>query len=128
MRETNKMKNAELLTRFELVYDGENQGVGIFYGLDDVGLHSTMKEALLRPFHDELAMPSEKVVEAKKKRLRTKSYFKPEGLKQFSEELRLLQETIEDYCFDVETVKLPLEDVSTKDIVFQDQYQVVIAV
>lgn len=122
------MKNAELLTRFELVYDGENQGVGIFYGLDDVGLHSTMKEALLRPFQEELVTPSEKAFETKKKALHTKSYFKPEGLKQFKEELKVLQETIEDYCFDVETVKIPLEDVPTKDIVFQDQYQVVVAV
>lgn len=116
----------DVLTRFELSFEGENQGTGIFHGIGDIGLPEDIEQAIIKPFEEQLPIPNEIIFGEKGSLIKTKSYFKPEGLQKFEKELQTLKEAIESCLFDVDKIEISLSNVSLEDIVYQDEYQMLI--
>lgn len=111
-----------ILTRFELSFDGQPQGVGMFQGLPDVGLTVPQYSKALSLFED---LPSP-YIDLRDCDFETVSFwFTPAGVKRFSGAIRELRRAISDYGW--ELLKAEIDD-QYVDPIYEDAYQMAVPV
>lgn len=111
-----------ILTRFELSFDGQPQGVGMFQGLPDVGLTVPQYSKALSLFED---LPSP-YIDLRDCNFETVSFwFTPNGLITFSPKIKRLREAITPHSWDL--IKAEIDD-QYVDPVYKDRYQMAVPV
>lgn len=110
------------ITRFELLFDGDYQNIGIFQGAKDVGVELDMGV-----FDDQLAMPNYESMSVDRSIGYAASFFTEEGLKQFHGAIQMAMSAIhrEENGWEVIEIK---EEVKEKDsrVLYQDNHQVIL--
>lgn len=110
----------ETYYRYGLFYDGEYQGVGIFFGIAELNLGEQKENELLAPFNDGLKMPA-----FKDTRDDLAFLFTAKGHEKFHDALEsLLHAYEESFLFEA---RLDIfEGISENDIVYKDEYQIAV--
>lgn len=115
------------LTRFELTYCGEPQGIGLIQGLKDLGMSEEKIDDLIRVFDKDLVIPSFSSFELDARSFYAASFFTEEGLQKFKKECEAIFKFIERENSDWE-VETRIEELADEDarILYSDKYQALI--
>lgn len=116
-----------VLTRFELSFDGNPQGVGMFQGLTDVGMPNHQYSKILDLF-EQLPSPYIDMRDEAFDHIDGDTlsfWFTPAGVKRFSGAIRELRRAISDYGW--ELLKAEIDD-QYVDPIYEDAYQMAVPV
>lgn len=117
------------LTRYELSYCGEAQGIGLIQGLKDIGMAEEKADDLIQSFEKDLVIPSFEKFELGSRSVYAASFFTEEGLQKFETECEAIFNYIEQEYNDWE-VETCVEELSVEDerILYHDKYQALVKV
>ena len=110
-----------MLIRYELYLDGQYQCVGMFQGLDVLGLSHEEETLLLEPFNQKMPIPQVDYME-------TPCYFfKESAARLFHDDIARIRNLFEETgIFEIREIHLDENNILPDDILYEDAYQVVI--
>lgn len=114
------------LFRYEMFFEGQYQDIGVFMGLKETNLREGIQRYLLSPFDDELIVPDTNLYLCEEKNKKVLAFFTEKGEEKFKKYVdKLSLEVYEDEVFDVGRIIIDLKE---EDIVYKDEYQLLVKV
>lgn len=112
-----------MLIRYELYLDGQYQCVGMFQGLDVLGLSHEEETLLLEPFDQKMPVPHVDCMD-------TPCYFFKESANiLFQKDIARIRNLFDETgIFEIREIHLNENNILPEDILYEDAYQVVIPV
>lgn len=120
------MFNGKKLSRYEMFCERQYQDIGVFMGLKETNLREGIQRYLLSPFDDELIVPDTNLYLCEEKNKKILAFFTPKGEEKFKKDIdKMALEVYEDEVFDVGKIMM---EINEKDIVYKDDYQLLVKV
>ena len=114
------------LFRYEMFLGGQYQDIGVFMGLKETNLREGIQRYLLSPFDDELIVPDTNLYLCEEDNKKVLAFFTEKGEEKFKKYVdKLSLEVYEDEVFDVGRIIIDLKE---EDIVYKDEYQLLVKV
>ena len=111
--------------RFELAFEGEEQGVGFMTGLDDTGMDEDEVEDLLAPFNRSLDVPPYRDWTSDKSHF-PNAFFKRAGYFQFQPDIHRIIEAVKYRNNGWEVIAIHSYGFPEVDLYYEDEHQVIV--
>lgn len=103
-------------------YEEKESGLGIFRIMDDIFVNPSISYSLTKVFDDNMKLPPDSI----RWNVKYKCYFTEEGNKFFKENLEKIITKFEYEGFEVNIISIDENSISKDDILYRDNYQVII--
>lgn len=112
--------------RYELFFDGIPQDIGFMNGLGEIELSYDENEELMDVFEKELPLVPQSAYKDSCSAFYPACYFTEQGIRKFDKNIERLIDAIHNKQCNWTVNKITLSNVSSEDILYQDDYQAVI--